>query len=192
MVDLIAPLRRATGADAAALAEFVNMAGEGMPLHVWRGMAQAGEDPWEIGRRRQAERAEAGKVFVIDEGGGAVAGLTGYPTAAVPEAIADDEVPMFVPLIELENLAPSTWYVNVLATDPEHRGRGHGARLLALAESIARELGLAAMSIIVADRNTGARRLYERTGYVETARRAIVKGDWHCDSDAWVLLVKRF
>jgi ribosomal protein S18 acetylase RimI-like enzyme len=191
MVDLTPPLRRATAGDAAALAEFINMAGEGMPLHVWQQMATAGEDPWEIGRRRQAERAEAGKVFVIDEGDGAIAGLTGYPIPATPEVIADDEVPMFVPLIELENLAPSTWYVNVLATDPAHRGRGLGTRLLALAEQIAGGLGLEAMSIIVASRNTVARRLYENTGYVEMARRTVVKGDWTCDSDEWVLLVKR-
>jgi ribosomal protein S18 acetylase RimI-like enzyme len=190
MVDLTTPLRRATRADATALADFINMAGEGMPLHVWRQMASAGEDPWEVGRRRQAERAEAGKVLVIDEGSGAIAGLTGYPTPAEPEPIADDEVDMFVPLIELENLAPSTWYVNILATYADHRGRGHGTRLLALAEDIAREQKLRAMLIIVASGNTVARRLYERTGYVETARRAIVKGGWECDSDTWVLLLK--
>ena len=164
------PIRRATAADAAALAEFINMAGEGMPLYIWRQMASEGEDPWEIGRRRQAERLEGTQAYVIDEGGGAIAVLTGYPTPAVPEPIADDEVAMFVPLIELENLAPSTWYVNILATYPEHRGRGHGVRLLALADDIARDQGLCAMSLIVASGNTAARRLYERTGYTETAR----------------------
>ncbi len=91
----------------------------------------------------------------------------------------------------MENLAPSTWYVNVLAALPEHRGRGFGARLLALAEDIARDQKLPAMSIIVASANDGARRLYERTGYVEVARRAIVKNGWDCDSDEWVLMVKR-
>jgi hypothetical protein len=47
------------------------------------------------------------------------------------------------------------------------------------------------MSLIVASGNAGARRLYQRIGYVETARRAIVKGGWDCDSDEWVLMVKR-
>ena len=190
MIELTPPLRRATADDAPALADFINMAGEGLPLHVWEQMAKDDEDPWMLGRRRMAERAEAGKVFVIDDAGGAIAGLTGYPTPAAPEPIADDEVPMFVPMIELENLAPSTWYVNILATYPEHRGRGHGARLLALSEDIARDQGLAAMSIIVASGNAGARRLYERTGYAEAARRIMVKDDWECDSDEWVLLVK--
>jgi ribosomal protein S18 acetylase RimI-like enzyme len=191
MIDPKPPIRRATVADAAALARFVNFAGEGMPLYFWRRIAGDGEDPWEIGRRRQAERIGDSTAFVIDEGGGAVACLTGYPSPVFPEPAGDDEPDIFLPLIELENLAPSTWYVNILAALPEHRGRGHGARLLALAEDIARDQRLPAMSLIVASGNEGARRLYERTGYVEIARRAIVKAGWECDSDEWVLLVKR-
>lgn len=191
MVDLTPPLRRATAADAAALADLINMAGEGLPHYFWQEMAEEGEDPWELGRRRQAKKAEQGQVFVVDEGAGAIAALTGYQTPAVPVVIADDAPPMFRPLHELENLALSSWYVNVLAAYPEQRGRGHGSRLLGLAEDIARELGLSAMSIIVADQNTGARRLYQRIGYVETARRVMVKETWQCDSDQWVLLIKQ-
>jgi ribosomal protein S18 acetylase RimI-like enzyme len=98
---------------------------------------------------------------------------------------------MFVPLQELENLAPATWYVNVLAAYPEERGRGHGTVLLALAERIAAEAGIKALSIIVSDSNTGARRLYERTGYREIARRRKVKEDWSNPGTEWLLLVKR-
>ena len=130
-------------------------------------------------------------IFVIDQGGGAIACLTGYLIPALPEPVGDDEPDIFRPIIELENLAPRTWYVNVLAAFPEHRGRGYGARLLALAEDIARDQRLPAMSIIISSGNAGARRLYERTGYVEIARRAIVKDGWDCDSDEWVLLIKR-
>jgi ribosomal protein S18 acetylase RimI-like enzyme len=191
MIDLNTPIRHATAADAAALADFINMAGEGLPLHLWRQMAAEGEDPWAIGRQNQAKKAEDGKVFVVDEGAGAVAALMGYPIPAMPEPIADDEMVTIRPLIELENLAPSTWYVNVLAAYPQERGRGHGARLLELAEDIAREQNLRAISIIVASGNAGARRLYERTGYAEIARRQIVKDGWECESDEWVLLVKQ-
>jgi len=191
MIDLEPRIRRAIAADAAELAEFINMAGEGLPLYFWRQIAGDGGDPWEIGRQRQVERMEAGRAFVIDEGGGAIACLTGYPTPAAPTPIADDELDIFRPLIELENLAPSTWYVNILAAFPEHRGRGYGTRLLALAEDIAREQELSAMSIIISGGNEGARRLYERTGYVETARRPIIKNGWECDSAEWVLLVKQ-
>lgn len=191
MITLAPPLRRGTAADAAALADLVNFAGEGLPEYLWRGMAAAGEDPWELGRKRQAQKAEEGKIFVVDEGAGAIAALTGYPTPADPDPIPDDMPPLFRPLQELEDLAPATWYVNVLAAYPEARGRGHGTRLMALAEEIARNLGLGAMSIIVAGGNTGARRLYQRLGYAETARRAVVKDGWTCASDEWVLLVRQ-
>jgi GNAT superfamily N-acetyltransferase len=191
MIDLTPPLRHPTVDDAPALADFINMAGEGMPLYFWDQMAGEDEDPWMLGRRRMAEKAETGEVFVVDEGAGAIATLMGYPVSAIPEPIADDERAIFVPLIELENLAPSTWYVNALAAYPEARGRGYGARLLALAEDLARAQNLTAMSIIIASGNAGARRLYERSGYAETARRAIVKDGWECDSDEWVLLVKQ-
>ena len=191
MIDPRPPIRRATVADAAALARLVNFAGEGMPLYFWRRIAGDGEDPWEIGRRRQGERVADSTIFVVDEGGGAVACLTGYPVPAFPEPVGADEPDIFRPLAELENLAPSTWYVNVLAALPEHRGRGFGARLLALAEEIARDRGLPAMSLIISSGNAGARRLYQRTGYVEIARREIVKDGWECASDEWVLLIKR-
>ena len=38
--------------------------------------------------------------------------------------------PVFVPLIELENLAPRTHYVNALAVFPQFQGRGLGRLLL--------------------------------------------------------------
>ena len=191
MIDPRPPIRPATVADAAALARLVNFAGEGMPLYFWRRIAGDGEDPWEIGRRRQGERVADSTIFVVDQGGGAVACLTGYPVPAFPEPVGADEPDIFRPLAELENLAPLTWYVNVLAALPEHRGRGFGARLLALAEDIARDRGLPAMSLIISSGNAGARRLYQRTGYVEIARRAIGKNGWECASDEWVLLIKR-
>ena len=42
----------------------------------------------------------------------------------------------------------------------------------------------------MSDANVGARRLYERSGYRETARRAKVKDDWPGEGHDWVLLVK--
>jgi ribosomal protein S18 acetylase RimI-like enzyme len=80
--------------------------------------------------------------------------------------------------------------VNVLATYPEHRGKGYGRELLALAETIAQDRGCRGMSIIVMDSNEGARRLYERQGYLERARRPMVKEDWQHPGSELVLLVK--
>ena len=87
-------------------------------------------------------------------------------------------------------MVPGTWYVNVLATYPESRGKGIGSELLSIAEDIAMKLSKRALSIIVADTNTGARRLYERHGYSEVAQRAMVKDDWAHPGTQWTLLLK--
>jgi ribosomal protein S18 acetylase RimI-like enzyme len=93
-------------------------------------------------------------------------------------------------LAVLENFAPGTWYVNVLAVHPEHRGRGYGGQLLAMAERIAIDAGCSGMSITVSDANSGARRLYERAGYTQMAERPMVKDGWGNPGQNWVLLVK--
>ena len=98
--------------------------------------------------------------------------------------------PMFVPLQQLENLAPGSWYVNVLAAFPEFRGQGFGTALLAVAETLAAAAATAGLSIIVSDSNTGARRLYESLGYRQAARRAKVKEGWRNPGTEWVLLTK--
>ena len=188
------PLRPATIADAAALADFVNMAGEGLPLHLWTKMAGPGEDAWEVGRRR-ARRENGGfsyrNAILLEEHGSVVACLIGYRLPDAPEPIDYAAMPpMFVPLQELENLAPATWYVNVLACYPEERGKGYGARLLAEAEERASKSGCGGLSIIVSDANKGARRLYERHLYREIAHRPMVKEDWRNPGESWVLLVK--
>ena len=87
-------------------------------------------------------------------------------------------------------MALESWYVNVLACYPEHRGHGFGSRLLALADEIGTSLGLTRMSVIVAGHNSGARRLYERHGYEEVADLPCVRGDWDTITERWVLLMK--
>ncbi|MDX1433798.1 MAG: GNAT family N-acetyltransferase [Gammaproteobacteria bacterium] len=196
MIELQAPLRRARPDDDAALAELVNIAGEGLPLYLWTGMAAPGETPWDVGRARA--RRESGSfsyrnAVMLEVDGEVAACLIGYPLADNPEPIDYAGVPpMFVPLQELEDLAPGTWYVNVLATFPQHRGKGYGTRLIALAEQLAAHAGCSGASIIVSDANTGARRLYERLGYREHAMRPMVKEQWRNAGSNWVLLLKGF
>ena len=153
MIELDPPYRRATPEDAGALAELINFAGEGLPLYLWAKMAEAGETPWDVGRRRAARQEGSfsyRNAIVVEAGGKVVASLIGYPLPDRPEPIDYDTLPaLFVPMQELENLAPGTWYVNVLATYPEHRGQGLGAGLLHLAEQIAAAAGKSGLSIIV-------------------------------------------
>ena len=56
--------------------------------------------------------------------------LIGYEIPDNPEPLPDDMPAMFVPLQELENLAPGTWYINVLAVRPQFRNQGLGTKLL--------------------------------------------------------------
>ena len=194
MKALELPDRRATRDDARELAELINMAGEGMPLYLWERMAEDGETVWDVGQRR-ARREEGSfsyrNAVVREEAGRAVATLIGYALADEPEAWDPAEMPsMFVPLQELEDLVPGTWYVNVLASYPECRGKGYGTDLLGIAESLATESGCRGLSIIVSDANPGAVRLYERSGYQRTATRPMVKDDWDNGGESWILLAK--
>jgi ribosomal protein S18 acetylase RimI-like enzyme len=97
---------------------------------------------------------------------------------------------MFVPLQELENLAPRTWYINVLAVRPEFRRLGLGTKLLVLANDTAKTLGMPGLSVIVSDVNRGARQLYERCGFSESGTRPMVKENWQNEGKSWVLLTK--
>lgn len=185
--------RPATRGDAAVLAELVNDAGQGLPLYLWEQMKEPGESAWDVGRRRAArdEGAFSWRNAIVIECEGEAAGcLIGYGIAEAPEPIPDDFPVMFRPLQALENLAPGSWYVNVLAVLPVFRNRGFGRRLLARAEEIARAERRGGMSLIVADANAGARRLYERVGYREAARRPMVKEGWAGEGRHWLLLTK--
>ena len=77
--------------------------------------------------------------------------------------------------------------MNVLATYPAFRRQGVATELLAEAE---RRADGRALSLIVADRNAPARRLYHSFGFRDVAEEPIAKEDWACDSTAWVLMLR--
>ncbi len=187
------PFRPATLQDADVLARLVNYAGEGLPLYLWERLAKQGQAPWEVGRER-AGREQGSFSYrnatLIDHQGQAEGCLIGYEIPDHPAPVGPEMPAMFKPLQELENLAPGTWYVNVLAVLPAFRGRGFGSELLKLADETAQALGKRGMSVIVSDANAGARRLYERCGYGVAAMRPMVKEDWVNDGQNWVLLTK--
>ncbi len=195
MINLNPPYRYATRNDALPMAELINIAGEGMPLYLWTNMAEPGVSPWDIGLQRATRESGSfsyRNTIVREDSGNVVAALMGYPLADSPDPVDYDEMPpMFVPLQQLEDLVAGTWYVNVLAAYPDCRGKGYGTDLLAIAEQLAVETGRSGLSIIVSDANGGARRLYERSGYVEIATRPMIKESWETAGENWVLLEKR-
>lgn len=186
-------MRPARREDADVLARLTDMAGHGLPSHLWAEEAAAGEPALEAGRRR-IERVEGNfsyrNAWVIEVDGAVAAGLIGYRQ---PEPYSLDGIKTFPlvvqPLVRLEAFAPGSWYVNVLAVLPEHRGKGLGSLLLADAERRAHEVGARSLSLIVASENPNALRLYEHLGYRLFARRPVV-GFPGLQGGDWVLMTK--
>lgn len=186
-------IRAARATDAEHLTRFINMAADDLPLHFWRRSVGPEGDPWAYGRERAARETGSfsfRNAWLAEADGEVAACLLGYPTDPQPAPIEPDTPPIFVPLLELEALAPGSWYLNVLATYTQHRGKGLGSALLAKAEDIARSAGHRTISLIAEDSHQDALRLYRAKGFQEIARRPVVKGDWQVDALEWILFVK--
>lgn len=186
-------IRAARASDAPHLVRFINMAADDLPLHFWRRTVGPEGDPWALGQERAAR--ESGNfsyrnAWIAEIDGAVAACLLGYAADAEPAPIDPDAPPIFVPLLELEAMAPGSWYLNVLATYEGFRGRGLGGALLQQAERIAAAAGHAAISLIAEDTHRDALRLYAAKGFREIARRPLVKGDWAVDASEWILFTK--
>jgi ribosomal protein S18 acetylase RimI-like enzyme len=187
------PFRRATMDDIGPLAQLVEFASEGLALYLWAKLAGGRHDPWCVGRERVGSETGAlsyRNAVIAELAGRPAAGLIGYSLPDQPESISVKLPAILVPLHELMNLALGTWYIHVLAAYPEHRGRGQGSALLALAERLAASVGKPSLSLIVSDTNVGARRLYEHWGYRQAAQREMVKEQWRHPGVYCVLLRK--
>jgi len=186
--------RPATKADASALAVLVDIAGEGLPAHLWSTLKVPGQSILEVGRERAA-REEGGfsyrNAIVAEVGGEIAACLVGYRLDDPYDLGNLAEIPELMrPLVLLEAKAPGSWYVNVLATFPEFRRHGIGMALLGIAEQKAREERAQALSVIVAAENEPAARLYAAAGYEVLAAEPIFAFPGCPHGGDWVLMVK--
>ena len=185
-------LRPATADDADLLVHVIDMAGEGLPRLLWADIGGPGADPLEIGRER-ARRDTGGfswrNAEVAELDGRPAGALVTYLTDAEPEQPDADTPDIFVPLMQLEALAPATRYINAIGVLAWARRQGVAGALMAAA---AARPGPNGLSLIVADANRGARALYDAIGFVETARRPIRPGRWQTASRDWVLMTRRF
>ena len=187
-------MRKAKVEDARKLAELMNVAGEGIPAYLWERMAGPEEDVMTLGARRVA-RMEGGFSYTnayIAARDGVIAGmLVGYRLPDPYETGPMDDIPPVVrPLVELEAVAPGSWYINAVATDALYRGQGVGRTLMDFAEQLAVASRAEALSLIVAEENTGARRLYKRLGYRDIDRRPNVPFPRCPHTGSWVLMTK--
>ena len=182
-------VRPARKQDCAAIAALYSISSDGVADYIWTRLAAAGQDILDVGRQRYEREGTAFSYenCTIVEVNGAVAGmLVAFPMHVDPEAEESD--PVLAPYSRLEE--DNSYYVCGVALFPEFRGLGLGTRLMALAEQHAREQGFGKLSLIVFEKNEGAMRLYDRLGYREVAREAIVPHPLiHYTGDA-VLMVR--
>ena len=182
-------IRAARKADAGRIAELYRISSDGVADYIWTRLAEPGEDLLEVGRRRY-EREDTAFSYenctVVEVDGAVVGMLAAYPMTVDPDYVESDEVLAAYSTLEEDQ----SYYICGVAFLPEYRGAGHGSRLLALAEEHATARGCDKLSLVVFEENAGAKRLYDRRGYVETARARIVPHPLiHCTGDA-ILMVK--
>jgi ribosomal protein S18 acetylase RimI-like enzyme len=182
-------LRPARKSDCRRIAELYRMSSDGVADYIWTTLALPDEDLLEVGRRRYERE---GTLFsyqnckVVELQGSIVGMVVAFPMAVDKNYREKD--PILVPYSVLEE--DQSYYICGMAIDAAHRGKGIGTGLLAEAERTCRKLGLRKLSLIVFEQNSGARRLYERSGYREVRRHPVVPHPLiHYTGDA-LLMVK--
>ncbi|WP_341501487.1 GNAT family N-acetyltransferase [Gallaecimonas sp. GXIMD4217] len=182
-------IRPATKEDCGTIAALYRISSDGVADYIWTQSAGPGEDILEVGRKHYEREGLAfsyENCVVVEIAGQVVGMLVAFPMQVDPSETQSD--PVLAPYSKLEE--DNSYYICGMALFPAFRGRGVGKQLLALAEQHAREKGFSKLSLIVFEQNTGAKRLYERSGYREVAREPVYPHPLiHHTGDA-VLMVK--
>jgi ribosomal protein S18 acetylase RimI-like enzyme len=182
--------RPAQKSDCRAIASLYSISSDGVADYIWTKLAQPGEDLLDVGQRRYERENSLFSyqnctLAILNE---IIAGMLVAFPMFVDETTAPEEDPVLAPYSKLEE--DNSYYVCGVAVFPEYRNRGIGTQLMALAETHAIAKGFSKLSLIVFEQNQGAKRLYDRLGYREIHREAIVPHPLiHCSGDA-ILMVK--
>ena len=177
------------------LAHLVNLAGEGIPEYLWSLMKTDGESAMDVGRYR-AEREEGGfsytNAVVCIKDSELLGMILAYPQDDPYELGDITQYSNVVrPLVELESLAPGSWYINAIATFEDYRGKGVARRLMENSEIRAHSSGCKEISLIVASKNIPARTLYASLGYQAVDSRPVVPYPGGMHGGDWLLMIKR-
>lgn len=167
-------LRPALPDDSATIAELFLISSDGLAEYIWSQIAEPGERLRDVGARRYARDGVAFSYqnCLMAERGGTIAGmLHAFPMEQDPDADPESD-PVLRPYSQLEDYG--SLYISSVAVFDRFRGQGIGSRLLAAAGERAKAIGLPRLSLICFEGNVGAMRLYQRLGYAEIDRRAIV------------------
>ena len=182
--------RPATIEDAGHFVRVFEEASHGLSQYLWQKRARADGDKQKVALDSVAKRisaAPADMIFVIELDRQVAGGVITNAIGCEPEEIDAQCDPAIVPLIELENCALNTHYINALAVFPGFRGQGVGTALLLEVE---RRFPNIDLSLIVLDNNDPARKLYQREGYVVRETAPIYNSGWKTDAQSCLLMIK--
>lgn len=192
MVASPVEFRNAVRADGASLALLADAATRRLVSWLWDQTTVAGQPSFEVGRQiicddeTSLNHLQHWRVATRD--GHLVGGLNSYvlPPAALPKD--PDVAKVILPTVELKEVAKGTWYVTVASVFSEARGQGVGSALLAEADRLATAAGCDTVSLLVGSFNTGAHRLYTRSGFTEWQRRPFVPFPGSDEPGEWILM----
>ena len=181
--------RPARREDCATIAVLYSIASDGVADYIWTKLAEPGEDIAIVGRRRY-EREDSDFSYrnctVAEVDGKVIGMLVAFPMHV--DHTDEESDPVLAPYSKLEE--DNSYYVCGVALFPEYCGRGIGTRFMAFAEEHARDKGFNNLSLIVFEENTGAKRLYDRIGYLETKREPICPHPLIRHTGGAILMVK--
>lgn len=176
--------RRADAGDARFLVPLVSESSGGVWPAVWKALANDGESVEDSGARYLTDSSNDLSVkntILIELDGVRVGAMIAYreanPTSAESSSSGRRALPLDLtaalqPYRELSD--PNSLFIAELCCLPEARGRGLGAQLLHYAKQSAASQGLPCVSLRVFSENTGAVRLYERSGFHVLGQRPVV------------------
>ncbi len=157
------------------IAELFSMASDGVSDYIWSNYAEQGEDILDVGQKRyeNADSVFSYKNCTIAEYYNEVIGMmTAFTMNVDKNRDFTDSDPVLLPYEKLEE--DSSFYICGVAVYEQFRGKGIGTAFMDIAEIKAREHGLSKLSLIVFEQNTGAKKLYDKLGYFEVLREAVV------------------
>ncbi len=175
--------------DCLTIAQLYSISSDGVADYIWTQLAEPNEDILQVGARRYArEDTEFSyQNCMIAELDKQAAGMMVAFPMLPGEPDQGESDPILEPYHKLEQ--PGSLYICGVALFPEFRNQGIGSRFIELAENLALTQKLKQLSLIVFEKNTGAKRLYERCGFYEVMREPVVPHPLiHYDGDALLML----
>jgi ribosomal protein S18 acetylase RimI-like enzyme len=197
MKDIL--VRDAVEGDARALAEVCIMAGHGVMELFYDGLVPGKSVTDCVITRRILDRDSFATFrrwrVATDASGNFLGALNSLPHQVLMDAPNDpllDEARLrpISALLELEETAVDSYYVNIIAVYPQHRRSGAGSALMRDAERQARRQNFRRMSLCTFENDPGLMGFYRRHGFETEARRAIEPHPAIAMSGHFVLMVR--